>query len=305
MMVAFIRSYLNRPSRTDVNPNYTRRERFLRFAERSNVEVAGTIAYMTTIYGVMDGFANLAERSWLSTKRMINKLGFHHEGKNLLEGHAQADQIKAIVNQTLTDFYGQYDALEKGTKAPKTVKSVLESEIFTPLFKQKLDTTAHNVAQALEKNLENLGNFAHKTEIIEHVAHHAEQFSQSIRRTAAGTWLAGALGGALMGGIIWQLWNDRVFSPHVAPAVADWFGYKVEPGASRTLRQKKVATYAAQWGGNPALKDFSVPYHGMLQPQGLSPNLYNRNPLTNPPSKPITSAQPYPVFRSNGQSLTL
>ncbi len=155
---------------------------------------------------------------------------------------------------------------------------------------------------------------AEKNKALETVAKLGKQYVGKIKKHTVKMWSSAVLAGTIMGGVIIQLANDRLWTEHAVPKIADWFGYKRNPEKVVTTLTSPlapslsltpsldlssgVANSSGALLAPPALKDFSVSPISIPQPFKAQPHLYNQ--FTRP-----QSTQPMPHTQYAGMGLRI
>ena len=196
LCIAGARVWQNLPSKNH-NPEYTSTDKYTALWERMFVEFFGTAGYMAAIHGGMDAVAKLFERSTGYQIPVVSKSIAKQLGKPL-------EKIQQAVKET----YGE------GSHG-------LVSRV---LFKQG------NLA-SLEKKL----GISLNDPVAKGLKDLFEPFARKINRAASLSTLSGVLTGALFGGFVIQILNDRIFAPFIAPAINNLFAIG---GNSRPISKK-------------------------------------------------------------------
>ncbi|MBY0449383.1 MAG: hypothetical protein K2X01_01995 [Cyanobacteria bacterium] len=199
LCIAGARVWQNLPSKNH-NPEYTTTDKYTALWERMFVEFFGTAGYMAAIHGGMDSVAKLFERSTGYQIPVVTKSIAKQLGKPL-----------AAVNQAIKETYGE------GSHG--LISRVLFKQGNLASLEKKLGIS---LSDAKAKGLKDL----------------FEPFARKINRAASLSTLSGVLTGALFGGFVIQILNDRIFAPFIAPAINNLFAIG---GNSRPISKKPSA----------------------------------------------------------------
>lgn len=213
--VGAIRVFENRPGRKDIRQNETDFQKFDHVAERVNVELGGTLAYLTAIHAAMDGYANTAEAKWLSPDKAFDFSNI----KGLKDNKAAQNALKEALTQ---HFSGKgKEGLEY---SGVLIRDMFDSKVHAMTGNLIEGSAKHQeIETVLKKALEPFKLSSIDTVVKNSIENTVVPFAKKLRRNGTLTYLSGILAGMVVGGPIIQLWNDRVFSPHIVPKLAQLF----------------------------------------------------------------------------------